>query len=233
MFRKVMRAIKVSWNWICQRHRNAIIAASVFLLTVLNLILFVKFVLPAIVGIVLLIVIFFGEQITDILESRTPTPPMPCLTLENTDVCWEITNFMNAIITESFNILDAYCIRPETINDIFNPDFYITAYNNVPMLTLHLLRKQADISDEDCAYLKNVLQNKVNARFRDGYFFGYLWAVPAAYNVPLLKIVSVERTEMYLHFNILLTNTPASVQAARLSDRPTPPPRVDDIDPLF
>jgi hypothetical protein len=67
----------------------------------------------------------------------------------------------------------------------------------------------------------------------DGHLAGYDWAVKAAVDIPLVKVAALTPSAAYLHLDILLVNTPASVMAVRKSDSPTTPPSADGADPLF
>jgi len=95
-----------------------------------------------------------------------------------------------------------------------------------------LLKKDNDITDDDCDYIKNVLQAAVNSRIASGYLLGLYWAFTVS-SYPLIKIAMVEVDEMYINIGILLTNKITSANAANVADKPKPKPNNDFTDPLF
>jgi len=216
------------WTWIRQRPLNAVIAGVIFLTVVIGAILFIQFVLPTLVAIVFIIVFFWDD-----ISKRLPQDAPPLLTLDDNGVCWQVTAFMFLIFSSMKEVLGSFTILPSSINDIYHHDNYRGAYNHSTILKLHLQRNQKDVTPADCDYIKKALQAGIDARLRDGHLAGNGWAAPASYNVPLIKVIDVRASELYIHIDILLTNTDKDVQAARLSDRPAPPPSTDDTDPLF
>jgi hypothetical protein len=194
---------------------------------VVGLVLFAKFVLPTLILIIFIICVFFGDAISALL---TPKEPEPLLTLGDDGVSWEVTKFMFEAVSSVGNVLTEVVYAPKTSNDLYDGTDYRGMYNGATLLKHRLVKKQADI---DPGYVKSVLQGSVDARVRDGYLSGFAWAVASAVDVPVVKVATIALSDMYIHFGILLTNTEVSVQAARLSDNPAPPPSVDGTDPLF
>ena len=227
--KKMWANCKAFWLWVRICPRNAVISAGVFLAVILGLVLFVKIVLPILLLIAFVVWLFFGDTISAFLAALL-TPP---LALDDDGVAWEVTTFFHGAASSAGDVLTGFVSAAATANDLFDGADYRGTYNNVPILKLHMLRKQKDITPDDCSYIKNALQGAVSARLRDGHLVGYVWAIPAAGNVPLIKIAAVTCSATYIHIDILLTNTPESVKAARISDKPAPPPSVDGTDPLF
>lgn len=220
---------KILWAWIRKSPLNAVIAAIIFLAIVFGLVLFVKIVLPSLLVCVIVGYVFFGNTISAWLSAKT-TPQQQ--TLENGGVCWSITTFAFGAVSSVSNAISEFIHAPYSANGIYDNSDYISVFNDAPLLKLRLLRKHSN-TPPDCGYIKNVLQGAVDARLRDGHLYGYAWAVPAALDVPLVKVATVDFSDMYIHVGLLLSNTAESVYAARISDNPSPQVYADDTDPLF
>jgi hypothetical protein len=232
--KKFLEVCQTIREW-CKKHPiTAIIIGIVLLGLIVAVILFIRWLIIAVfpfLAIAAIIVLACrGEQILDRLF---PDPILPPLTLDNNEVCRVVTKFMFDSVSSVRSAISDYVKIPHTVNDMYDNAGFREVYSGVPLLLLHVLRTKNDVSDEDCEYIKNVLQGSVKARLNDGNLVGYLWAVPVASDIPLIKIATVEVSELYIHFGVLLTNTKKSVNAARISDKPTLPPSVDDTDPLF
>jgi hypothetical protein len=199
------------------------------LAVVVGLVLFIKIVLPTLILAAFVVWYFFGNAISAIMSASMTQP----LTLDDDNVAWEVTTFFHSAAISVGDVLTGFTSAAATANDLFDGADYRGTYNNAPVLKLRFLRKQKDVSPDDCGYIKNALQGAAFARLRDGHLVGHAWAVPAVGNVPLIKIAAVTYSAAYIHIDILLTNTADSVNAARISDNPAPPPSVDGIDPLF
>jgi len=213
-------------NWVTKSWRNAVFSIVIF---IGSIVLFKLIILP-IAGGCLIVCFLFSDEISAWLSKPKA---IPFSTLENNAVCWEVTQFFYKALSQTTEILNEFCYLPKTANDLYDPKAFLSAYNNAPLLNLRLLAKNKEISSEDLKFLKPALQSVADARVLDGELIGYLWAVPLTNTTPLLKIAMVEKTGLYLHIGVLLTNTPASVQAAQLSDKPMPLLTADDKDPLF
>jgi hypothetical protein len=128
--------------------------------------------------------------------------------------------------------LDGIVKTPSTVNNLYDTRNYLDLYNQAPILKLRLVRKNRD-ADLDCDYLKDILQVSVDARITDGHLRGFTRVIPADRTIPLIKIATLNFSDSFIHIGILLTNTAESFNAARFSDIPALPPKMDDTDPLF
>lgn len=221
--------LRDAWAWIIKSPITTLVASASFLAIVVGLVLFFRIVLLLllVIAVIVLFILFeYGDDLIEIFKVRKVAQTLKCK-----DVCWDVTKFMFSVVSSSSKALSAYIHAPSTANDIYNATDFQGVYNQAPTLKLRLLRKKGE--EPDCVYVKEVLQSSANARILDGHLAGYDRAVPTAHDVPLIKIFSVEFSETYVHLGILLTNTAASFKAARISDNATPPPVVDDSDPLF
>jgi hypothetical protein len=220
-------------GWVTAKPRNLIISV-VFLVSVfLGLYYFATVVIPfliVLIGVTIFLCVCFAENISTIIMANTK---VALITLEDYEVRGIVKRCIFEAISSNWGAYSDKCILPKSINDIADITTEFEKFNNAPMLKIHLLRKQPDLSDEDLAYMRNAQQGTVNARVQDGFLHGYQWAVQFNIDVPLLKVATIEATATYLHFGILLTNTAVSVQAARLSDKPSVAMSADDTDPLF
>jgi len=216
------------WVWIRVRPVNVVIAANVFLAVIIGLVMFINIVLPTLI-LGVLVIIVFKDELSGLLPQREPPP----LTLYDDAVCWEITKLILDSYSSVSSALNEFVHAPNNANDMYNTADFRGVYNDATILKLHFLRKQKDISNGDCDYIKNVLQSAVDGRLRDGYLSGCAWAVPVIANVPIVKISSIECSALYINVDILLTNETKSVNAAQLSDKPSQPLATNDADSLF
>ena len=153
------------------------------------------------------------------------------LTLKDEHVQNELLNFMFEAISSVNSIISEFAMPPKIVTDIYDSSNCIGTNNNAHILKLHLLRKRNDITNDDCNYIKNALQSAVNSRIQSGYLC-HKWAFTTA-RVPIIKVMTVTFSALFIHFDILLTNNDKSIAAAILADYPTPSTLTDSVDPLF
>lgn len=228
---KVIRIYKQIIEWICKRlPHNAIIAAIIFLLVVIGLVLFMKYVFPVLLVTMILVGAFFGHII---INAKIAQYNASQQRINNVDfICWELTKFIFSAISNVSEALKAFVFMPNSPHDISDRFNYRGVYNGATILKLRLLRKPKDISKADMAFIKNVLQSAIDTRLLEGFLDGYGW-IPLADDIPLVKIAVIGVSPLYIDISVLLTIDHASIHAARLSDNPPVPPSTDDSDPLF
>lgn len=209
--------------WLQENPRNIAIAAICSVAITATAVLLIR-ILPYLIVAGLLLWIFSDELKAFFRRFRLPN-------LEDDEVCFETAKFMHKSICEG-KPLDEIAKTPPTVHGIYDNNDYREMYNGVTKLKLRLVRKNRD-KDPDCDYQRIVLQDSVNARLADGYLRGYSWAIPANNTVSLLKVATFDYSDLYIYIGILLTNNQACVNAARISDTPTPPQATGDTDPLF
>jgi len=150
---------------------------------------------------------------------------------ENPTVCWTILNFIFGVFESLNDVLGKYCSKFNVVDDIYDKTSCIGTLYNAPIFRLKLLLINHEITTEDCNFIKNAIQGRVNARIQN--IAGYFWAVPKLCEIPLIKIAEVEKEGIYLIISVLLTNNETSVNAAYESDNPKLPPSSDDTDTIF
>lgn len=187
------------------------------------------------VGILLLIALFiWGEHILAFFRDFRQPDSAAGHTMANPMVAESVARFVFGVLQGAGDVLGEYCIMPTDFYETFTPGNWLDLYFGTPVLKLHLLRKpNKDISGVDLGYIKVALQQRIKARLAAGYLTGLPWAAPVCMSTPLVKVVNVDRSDMYLHLGFLLVNDAVSLNAARMSDRPVVLPNPDASDDLF
>ena len=218
---------KMFYEWLQESPLNILIAL-ICLSTIIEIAILLKPILLYLlmVGFALII---FNNEIKKFFSRIFGKRILP--NLEDDEICFETTRFMHGAICEGKS-LDEVTKTSSSVHSIYDNNDYRELYNSVNMLKLRLIRKNRD-KDPDCYYLKIALQDSVSARLADGYLQGYSWAIPKNNTIPLIKVATLDYSDLYIYIGILLTNSVESVNAARISDTPTLPKAIDDIDPLF
>jgi hypothetical protein len=227
----IMKKVKVKelWDWVISNPVKFIVFLALLALIIFLGYLLVKLIILPLLGFAFLIWILCDCPIPKLPEKQPP-PPI----LDDDSICQEVTKGVFAAVSGAGSSLGSFIVIPSKTTAIFDNSDYRGVYNGTTSLKLRFLKKrEVEISPEDCEYIRNVLQFEIEAWLLDGYLQGLLWAVPVAADVPLIKIAAVKPLKLYISITVLLTNTIASVQAARLSDKLTLPPSADDTDPLF
>jgi hypothetical protein len=210
-------------EWIKKRPRNAVIAVTSTALSVVGLVLLIKFVLP-----LLALLGFFYWVFAD---GHLKIPQVQ--TFDNTEICDIVTRHIFQMIHSIKDSISDFCAIPKLVTGLYDPNNFRVLYNSVPMLRLRVLSKNRQIDEDNCEYLKQALQRAVDTGCEAGFLRGYNWAVKAAPDLPLLKIATVEIVGRDIVIGILLVNTALSAEAARKSDDIVVTSIPNDSDPLF
>jgi hypothetical protein len=129
--------------------------------------------------------------------------------LEDEGVTEDLVTFMFGIFNNSRDILRDYCIKPFSRHEIFDKDMCHRRFKKEICLMLNVVLKEGvEVSGETTIFIKNALQNKINASIENGDL-DYEWA----YEDTGVKIVKVADGGGYLCIDIILVrdNTEKSV----------------------